>query len=77
MIIQDFKAIGGVKSEAITSFTKGKCNSHIFSTQTTHKNVLPGRAALLGGLANGDFSLLTDGENTQNSLHLYNTLTVS
>ena len=41
MIIQDFKAIGGVKNEAITSFTKGKCNSHIFSTQTTHKNVLP------------------------------------
>ena len=39
--IQDFKAIGGIKSKAITSFTKGKCNSPIFSTQTTHKNVLP------------------------------------
>ena len=39
--IQDVKAIGGIKSKAITSFTKGKCNSPIFSTQTTHKNVLP------------------------------------
>ena len=29
-------AIGGVKSKEIRSYQKGKCNSPIFSTETTH-----------------------------------------
>ena len=34
--IEDLKAIGGVKSNETRSYQKGKCNSPIFSTQTTH-----------------------------------------
>ena len=30
------KAIGGVKSKETRSYLKGKCNSAIFSTQTTY-----------------------------------------
>ena len=34
--IKDLKAIGGVKSKETRSYQKGKCNSPIFSTQTTY-----------------------------------------
>ena len=30
------KAIGGVKRKVTRSYQKGKCNSPLFSTQTTH-----------------------------------------
>ena len=32
----DLMAIGGVKSKETRSYQKGKCNSLIFSTETTH-----------------------------------------
>ena len=33
---EDLMAIGGVKSKETRSYQKGKCNSPIFSTETTH-----------------------------------------